>query len=44
MEVLKALLFCSTTENDFWLPINKRLMLKEIVNATIEYIGGNPEK
>lgn len=39
--VLKALLVASTSEDNLRFPTIKEFILSEVVNGTIEYIGGN---
>lgn len=39
--VLEALLYHSTKKDNFILPTKEEFILSEVVNGTIEYIGGN---
>lgn len=43
-DILQALLYCSTTEDDFMLPTIEEFILSEVVNGTLEYLGRDSGK
>jgi len=43
-DVLQALLYYSTTEDDFMLPTIEEFILGEVVNGTLEYLGRDAGK